>query len=128
VIEDSESESDANNDDEGYFYDPKPSTQPYDGFGVADFSTEDKTEDKEYALNSELVDQPKSQDSGPRHRELSSAPSASSTRSSIMAMEQQLNGDTLSENHVPIHGPQGLLNKEGEEHSKRTLCQSFCFI
>ena len=45
-----------------------------------------------------------------------------------MAMEQQLNGDTLSENHVPIHGPQGLLNKEGEEHSKRTLYQWFCFI
>jgi hypothetical protein len=45
-----------------------------------------------------------------------------------MAMEQQLNSDTLSENHVPIHRPQGPLNKEGEEHSKRTLWQSFGFI
>jgi hypothetical protein len=45
-----------------------------------------------------------------------------------MAMEQQLNSDTLSENHVPIHGPQGLSNKEGEEHSKRTLWQSFGFV
>jgi hypothetical protein len=113
IITDNQSESDVNKDNEGYLHDPSLSTQEHDDIGVQDYHD---TEDIEDAPNSELVDQPKSQDSGPQHRELSSAPSTSSTRSSIMATEQQLNGDTLSENHVPIHGPQGPLNKEEEEH------------
>jgi hypothetical protein len=64
VIEDSKSESDANNDDEGYFYNLKSSTQLYNSFGVADFLTKDKTEDKEYAISSELANGPEYQASG----------------------------------------------------------------
>jgi hypothetical protein len=64
VIEDSEFESNANNDDGGYFHYPKSSTQPYDGFGVVDFLTKDKTEDKEDAISSELVEGPESQANG----------------------------------------------------------------
>jgi hypothetical protein len=104
--------------------------QNHDGVGNADFLTKDhhKTEGIEDAVKSGLVDQPEHQDSGLRRRELSSATSTPSNRSLFLAMEQQLNGDTLSGNHVLIHGPQGPLNKEGEEHSKRTPWHSFCFI
>jgi hypothetical protein len=64
VIEDSDSELNANNNNGGYFYYLKSSTQLYDGFGVADFLTEDKTEDKEDAISSELVEGPESQANG----------------------------------------------------------------
>ena len=60
MIKDSGSELDANNDDKGYFHDLKSSTQLCDSFSVADFLTKDKTEDKEDAISSELVDRPAS--------------------------------------------------------------------
>lgn len=122
-------ESDADNDDDVYYHDLSLSTQNHNDFGNADFLTNDhhKTEDIEDALKSELVDRLEYQDSRLRRHELSSAPSTPSTRSLVVAMEQQVNGDTLSENHVTMHEPQGPLNKEAEEHSKRTLLQS-CFI
>lgn len=129
MTKDSESKSDTNSDEEGYSYDLKSSTQLYDGFGNADFLTKDyhKTEDIENTLNSELVDRPEYQDSGLRRREFSLALSTPSTGSLVVAIEQQVNGNTLSENHVTMHELQGPLNKEAEEHSKRTLLQS-CFI
>ncbi|KAI1669653.1 Chromo domain containing protein [Pyrenophora tritici-repentis] len=115
VIADNHSKSDANKDDEGYPHDPSLSTQVHDDFGVKDHY---ETEDIEDALNSELINRPESQDSGLRHRELSSAPSTPSTGSSIVPTEQQANGNTLSENHVTMHEPQGPLNRGAEEHSK----------
>ncbi|KAF2843969.1 hypothetical protein T440DRAFT_73027 [Plenodomus tracheiphilus IPT5] len=99
VIADDQSKSDANKDNKGYPHDP---------------SLKD-------ALNSGLVDRPESQDSGPRHCELSSAPSTPSTGSSVVAKEQQANGDTLSENHITMHEPQGSLNREAEEHASGTV-------
>jgi hypothetical protein len=36
-------------------------------------------------------------------------------------MEQQVNGGTLSENHVTMHQPQVPLNKEAGERGKCTL-------
>jgi hypothetical protein len=129
VIGDDPTKSDADNDDDVYYHDLNLSTQNHDDFGNADFLTKDhhKTEDIEDALNSELLDRFEYQDSGLHRRELSWAPSTPSTRSLVVAMEQQVKGDTLSENHVMIHEPQGSLNKEAEEHSKCMLLQS-CFI
>jgi hypothetical protein len=129
IIGDDPTESDADNDDDVYYHDLNLSTQHHHDFGNADLLTKDhhKTEDIEDALNSELLDRPEYQDSRPRRPELSSAPSTPSTRSLVVAMEQQVNGDTLSENHVIMHEPQGRLSKGAEEHSKRTLLQS-CFI
>jgi hypothetical protein len=80
-----------------------------------------RTEGVEDALDSALIDQPESQESKLRHCKLSSALSTPSTRSSIMAMEQQANGDTLSDNHVTLHESHGLSEREAQEHSKRTL-------
>jgi hypothetical protein len=98
--------------------------QEYDGFGVKDY---DETEDIEDALNLELVDRPNPQNRA-RHHELSSTLSTPSARSSIVAMEQQVNSDILSENHVTMYQPQLPLSKEAEERSKCTLLQSFYFI
>jgi hypothetical protein len=61
VIKDSESELNANNNNRGYFYYLKLSTQLCNGFSVVDFLTKDKTEDKEDAISSELVKGPKTQ-------------------------------------------------------------------
>lgn len=130
VIGDDQSESDADIDDDVYCHDLNLSTQNHDGLGNANFLNEDQhdAEGMKDVLNSELVDGPESQDSGLRRRELSSAISTPSTRSSIVAMEQQANDDTLSENHVTVYEPQGPLNSGAEEHSKGTLLQTFCSI
>lgn len=116
-IVDNQTESDTDNDE---------GMHNHDGVGNANFLIKDHhtTEGIEDTLNSELVNRLEYQDSGLRHRELSSALSTPSTGSLAVAMEQQVNGDTLPENHVTIHEPQGPLNKEAEEHSKRTLLQS----
>jgi hypothetical protein len=109
VIEDSESESDANNDDEGDFNDPKSSTRLYDGFGVADFSTEDKTEDKEDAISLELVDGPEFQASRLLRCEPTlSVPSTGSLALEIGESMQGSRGDTLLEaltdqSQKPVH-------------------------
>ena len=109
MIEDSESESDANNDDEGYFHDLKSSTQPCDGFGVADFLTKDKTEDKEDAISSELVNGPKSQASGLLRCEPTLLiPSTGSLAMEIGESMQGSRGDTLPEattdqSQKPVH-------------------------
>jgi hypothetical protein len=100
VIEDSESESDANNDDEGCSHDPKSSTQPHDGFSVADFSIEDKTEGNEDAISSELFNRPESQASGLSRCELSPIPLTPPTGSSATGIgesTQEARGDTLPE-------------------------------
>jgi hypothetical protein len=60
VIKDSNSKLNTNNNNRGYFYYLKLSTQLYNSFSVADFLTKDKTEDKEDAISSELVKGPKS--------------------------------------------------------------------
>ena len=93
--------------------------QNHDSLGNADFLTKDHhtTEGIEDTLDSELVDRLEYQDGGLCHRELSSTPSTPSTGSLVVAMEKQVNGDTLSENHVTMHEPQGPSNKESEEHS-----------
>jgi hypothetical protein len=83
VIADNQSESDANSDHEEHY----------------------ETKAIEDALNSELVDGPKLQDSGLRHRELSLA-STVSTESSIVAMNQPTqedNSDTWLEARVTMH-------------------------
>lgn len=130
VIGDDQPESDADNNDDGYSHDLNLSTQNHDGFGDANFLNKDhhNTEGMEDVLKSELVDRPEPQDSGLRRRELSSALSTPSTGSSIVAMKQQTNGDTLSENYVTMHELQRPLNRGAEEHGKRTLLQTFCFI
>jgi hypothetical protein len=130
VIVDDQPEPDADNDDNVYCHDLNLGTQNHDGFGDANFLNKDhhNAEGMRDVLNSELVDGPESQDSGLRRRELSSAPSTPSTGSSIVAMEQQANDDTLSENHVTVHEPQGPLNRGAEEHSKGTILQTFCSI
>jgi hypothetical protein len=123
VIGDDPPESDADNDGDVYYHDLNLGTQNHDDFGSAYFLTKDhhKTDDIADALNLELVHRLENQDAGLRGRELSSAPSTPSTRSLFVAMEQQVNSDTLSENHVTIHDSQGPLNNEAEEHSKCTL-------
>jgi hypothetical protein len=80
VVENSQSKSDANNYNESYFHNLQSSTQVYDDFDVADLSTEDKTEDKEYAISSEIVDGPGYHASGlPRYGlTLSTPPTGSS--------------------------------------------------
>lgn len=109
MIEDSESESDANNNDGDYFHYPKSSTQPYDGFGVADFSTEDKTEDKEDAISSELVEGPKSQANGiPRCEPTLLIPPTGSPAMQIGESMQGSRGNTLPEattdqSQEPVH-------------------------
>jgi hypothetical protein len=105
VIADSKSESDTNNADDGYSSDLKLSTQPYDSFGVADFSTKGKTEDEEDAISSELVDGPKSQASGlPRcEPTLSTPPTGSSATEITEATTDQ---------------PQQLAHKQSEVQSE----------
>jgi hypothetical protein len=129
VIVDNQTKPDTDNNDDNDSQYLSSGTRNHDGFGNVDFLTKDhhKTEGIEDALNSELVDRPKYQDSGLRRRELSSAPSTPSNRSLFLAMKQQVNDDTLSETYFTMHEPQGPLNKEAEEHSKRSLLQS-CFI
>jgi hypothetical protein len=95
VIEDSESELDANNHDEGYSHDSKLSTQLYDGFSIADFSTEDKTEAKEDAISLELVDGPESQASRlPRCEPTLLTPPTGSSATEMGESTQGARGDT----------------------------------
>jgi hypothetical protein len=116
VIEDSESELDANNDNEGYFHDPKSSTQPYEGFSVADFSTEDKTEDKEDAISSELVEGPESQASGlPRCEPTLLIPPTESLAIEIGESMQGSKGDTL---------PEGITDQSQEPVHKKAEVKS----
>ena len=101
VIADNQSKSDADSDHEEHY----------------------GTEDIEDALNSELVDEPKSQDSGLRHRELSLA-SVVSTESSTVTMDQptqEANGDTGLEARIIMHQPQAPLNRKAEEQREYTL-------
>ena len=95
MIEDSESESDANNNAGDYFHYPKSSTQPYDSFGVADFSVKDKTEDKEDAISSELVEGPESQANElPRCEPTLLLPPTGSSAMQIRESMQGSRGDT----------------------------------
>jgi len=89
--------------------------------------TEDhhETEGMEDALNSELDDGPKSQDSGLRRRELSLAPSTPFTGPLIVAMEQPMqeaNGDTLLK--IPVTP----ADMKAEARGKRALLQVFCSL
>jgi hypothetical protein len=108
VIADNQSESDADSDHEEHY----------------------GTEDIKDAFNSELVDRPKSQDSGLRHRELSLA-STVSTESSIVAIDQptqEANGDNGLEARVIMHEPQAPLNRKAEEQRTYTLSQVSSFV
>jgi hypothetical protein len=127
---DDQPEPDVNNDDEVYAQDLDLGTQNQDGFGNADCLAKDqhKTEDIEDVSISERIGRPDPQDIGLRSRELSSAPSTPSEGSSIVAMEEQANGDTPSEDNITMHEPQERLRREAGEHGKRTLLQRFCFI
>jgi hypothetical protein len=60
VIKNSEFKSDANNNNKGCSHNPKLSTQPHDGFSVADFLIEDKTEGNKNAISLELFNRPES--------------------------------------------------------------------
>jgi hypothetical protein len=94
---------------EGYSHDPKLSTQLYDGFSVADFLNEDKTEAKEDAISLELVDRPESQASRLPHCEPTLlTPPTGSSATEIGESTQGARGDTLPEattdqSKQPVH-------------------------
>jgi hypothetical protein len=101
--------------------------QPLD----ADHNDKDhcKTENIKDALNLELVNRPRSQDSGLRHRELSLA-STVSTESSIVAIDQptqKASGATRLEARVIMHQPQAPLHRKAEEQRTYTLLQVSSF-
>lgn len=117
MIEDSKSELDANNGKEGYSHSLKSSTQPYDGVSVTDFSTEDKTEDKDSAISSELDDGLEFQASGlPRCEPTLLIPPTRSSAKETGNSTQEARGNTLPE--ATMDQSQHLVHKKPEVQSE----------
>lgn len=91
--------------------------QPYDSFSVADFSTEDKTENKEDGISLELVKGPESQASGLLCCEpILLTPLTGSSVMEIGGSTQGARGDTLPEATTdqlqqPVHKKAELQGK-----------------
>ncbi|KAF1980448.1 hypothetical protein BU23DRAFT_562793 [Bimuria novae-zelandiae CBS 107.79] len=124
VIADNQSESDADNDDDGYSHNPNLGTQKHDRFDDASLLTSDHHDKKgmEDAFSSELVGGYKSRVSGPPRRKLSSTPSTPPTGPLIMEIGQPMqeaNGETFRRAHTTIHKPQGPIDMKAEKQARR---------